>query len=112
MKIDLIIEYQIISDRKINKTIDIPKDLEKYISERNPINDDYLWRVIYDYFNDEYDIVITYDQNEELAEESLGVDVDNYEELVEHFSYLIKPKEYCCINERGNYCSTCGKKLR
>ena len=119
MDVNINLNYEVF----VSEDINIPSsDLKEYLSYLDFYSKEDLGEGILDYIDYEFDPEI-YIKNKELRQ--IIVDVLNMDDLIEHFSYLIKelPEEteeieeksnVClhCTYESGNYCSNCGKKLK
>ena len=113
MKLKIETRYIIRGIRTQYDELDIFDDLKTYFEncfeEYDEVNLEDIEGVINDYIGFEHDIEI---RDPELDEVDYNI-VLNMEEILEQFKYLIKEnKKDCCSDQTGNYCSTCGKKLR
>ena len=112
------ISTKIITNKILNLRY-LKEDIENYFENWNEVRKNSILNYITEYvtwnnfeacFNSEEDF-------ENYLEDSSEIAINNLNELVEHFSYLIKNFELsnCCkisLNNNFNYCSTCGTKLK
>lgn len=122
MDVNINLNYEVV----VSEDVNIPSSyLKEYLSYLDFYSKEDLGEGILDYMDYEFDPEI-YIKDKELGQiitvNVLNMDVLNMDDLIEHFSYLIKelPEEIeeksnvClhCTYESGNYCSNCGKKLK
>lgn len=91
--------------------------LTEYLEECNIDSEESLENTILNYVWQFPFSEIVSSEDVEYTDELLNADVLNIQELIKHYSYLIKEdsleKELnCCDGQTGNYCSVCGKKLK
>ena len=112
MRIEIKNEYMIQYPTEFRNSGDVGS-LEKYLKEREINHEDNLWAEIYNYVLYSSNIEV-YDpiHDKDVIEDSDDLTITNMDELMEHFSYLIKPESECCKNQTTNYCGTCGRKLK
>ena len=90
-------------------------DLTKYLEECDIYSEESLRNEILEYVWSFSSSEIVSSKDVECTDEILSADVLNIQELIKHYSYLIKEDSLkepdCCDGQTGNYCSTCGKRL-
>lgn len=115
MKVKLTKEYNVITYKKVDLIIDNLEDLKDYIINNKPTSKKELEIIIEDYFHYfhcEADIDVPIGSDETFYDD-LDMTINNLDDVVEHYSYMINPEEEtCCSGQEGRYCSNCGKKLK
>jgi len=113
MKIVLRNEYSVTMPKVFITEIDF--NIEEFLKD-SEIHDeddlryrleDLIWDANYQYFDN---------GDEDIENDDLETFIENINELVEKYSYLIitELKETCCnsATEESNFCNICGKKLK
>ena len=120
MKLRISTEY-VISKTNIHISTHDLIELTEYLKECDIYSEESLGNTILDYVWDFPSSEIVSSEDVEYTDEILNADVLNIQELIKHYSYLIKEDSLensleeeldCCDGQTGNYCSTCGKKLK
>lgn len=117
MKAELISNYTIWTSYRYSEEIN--KELEDELKSNLPIlSKEDLKCMIDDYFNYYLEIKINPEDEYSFDDYNSTVIVENINEIVEYFSYLIEPEKNVCSNcgrnnndEHFQYCPNCGTKL-
>lgn len=114
MKVKIKNTYKIWVEKEFENETEV--DLLNYLEDCTLTSEEDLIECICEYilWDDNHDLNITDISDDEflLYDDSKdNIIITNLDEIVEKYKYLIK-EESCCDNETGNYCSTCGKKLK
>lgn len=115
MKVKIKNTYKIWVEKEFENETEV--DLLNYLEDCTLTSEEDLTECVYEFilWDDNHDLNITDINDDEflLYDDSKdNIIITNLDEIVEKYKYLIKEEESCCDNETGNYCSTCGKKLR
>jgi len=116
MKIAVTNEYQVLLNKTFNGFIEF--DIENYIEENElEITDEWdLKNYIEDFTLDNNDNLYNpEDLNDIFDTDTDNLTIDNLDELIEEYRYLIKEVESICCNNNDpgyTYCPICGKKLK
>ena len=116
MELQVSTEY-VISKTKVHTSTYNLIDLTKYLEECDIYSEESLRNEILEYVWDFPSSEIVSSEDVGYTDKILNTDVLNIQELIKHYSYLIKEdsleEEFnCCTEQTGNYCSICGKKLK
>ena len=116
MELQVSTEY-VISKTKVHTSTYNLIDLTKYLEECDIYSEESLRNEILNYVWDFSASEIVDCKDVRYIDEILHAEVLNIQELIKHYSYLIKEdsleEEFnCCTEQTGNYCSICGKKLK
>lgn len=113
MKVIVKNEYSVNIDKTYTETLelDLKEYLEDYFKDKEKITRDDLIDSIEYYVNnlDEY-VVAPEDKEEEVIDSFYSA--ENMDEIVENYKYFINDFECKHENQKDNYCSKCGTKLK
>lgn len=112
MKAKINYKYEVKEIKTGVSEIDIVAKFTKYVNGANIESTYDLIAWLEDFLYD-YDHTSLFDSTDLFNSTNLPLVLlyTNLDELVLHFSYLIKPQNSCCEGMSGNFCSKCGKQL-